>query len=178
MVANLGLNDASSDTDDDDASPPQDAAKARARAAREERRLIVEALPRPIGKRGGAHASLVKWTSEESEALLRLRPLHADRQPAWAVIASKLAQETGQLRSSTSVRQHWLRMRNGRDRARLPRGQGGRAKNLCGRCGALKLGHVCTAPRSETGDEGAIDAMTAQVRRAIEEGALESEEEW
>ena len=193
MVADLGINDASSDTATDDASrerereptPPPNvagaAAKERARAEREERRRVAMALPRPRGRRGGAHESSAPWTLDEKEALLRLRALEAVDKPSWAFIARDLAQSTGRPRSATSVRQLWLRMRNGRARAQLPRGDATRAKNFCGRCGALKLGHLCTsAPSDENANAHAMqsaDLLTEQARRAIEEGALESDEE-
>ena len=183
MAADLGINDASSDTTTDDASrerehepaPPPNvagaAAKERARAEREERRRVAMALPRPRGRRGGAHESSAPWTLDEKEALLRLRALEAVDKPSWALIARDLAQSTGRPRSATSVRQLWMRMRNGRARAQLPRGDATRAKNFCARCGALKLGHLCTSAPSD-------EMLTEQARRAIEEGALESDEEW
>ena len=135
------------------------------------------ALPRPKGKRGGVHESSVPWTPDEMDVLLWLRPLDTDRTPSWPMIARDLEQTTGRPRSAASVRLRWLRMRNGRARAQLPKGDATRAKNICGRCGVLRLGHVCAAARDESGGEESVDAMTEQVRRAIEEGALESDEE-
>ena len=63
----------------------------------------------------------------------------------------------------------------------LPKGDATRAKNFCARCGALKLGHLCTsAAREENVNAYGMqhaDLLTEQARRAIEEGALESDEE-
>lgn len=188
-VADLGDgvsgSDSGSDSDDEapraHAAPCADAGgvEARApRAQREARRRESRALPRPKGTRGGAHASRAAWSPEETEALLRLRPTHAETLPSWALLTRELAQHSGRpLRSPTSVRMHWLRLRHGRARAQLPRGDAARAKNFCRRCGLIKLGHVCTAPVEADGEARGVDAMTAQARRAIEEGALESEGE-
>lgn len=83
---------------------------------------------------GGRHDDARSWSPEEDQRLLQL---HSDMPGRWKEV-SRLMGEVNP-RTPAMVRNRYLRIMKGRAMA-----HDGTARNKCGKCGAIKRGHVCT----------------------------------
>lgn len=137
---------------------------------RQERTRVAQLIPVRVsanGKRGGTHAESQAWTPDEDAALLALLPLNTER-PCWVEITRRLAEsagrsvEGGNARTQKSVRNRWLRMRNGRRAIVAPTQFGLKeAKQFCRVCGQKRAGHVCPGPSAKVAPVPVNDLLIA-----------------
>lgn len=111
----------------------------------------MEAVDRPVRKRGGTHSSARNFTGGEDRAMKRVVAEQAERR--WGKVAEALAALGYEKRTAKSVRNRFLRMQ------RNAQGLGKEAKNFCRICRKFKKGHTCEGPNPDQGTR-AVDLAT------------------
>ena len=91
---------------------------------------------------GGQHTHMRGFSAEEDAHLASLMETMG---PKWKTIAEAMSAAVPDAppRTAAMVRNRFLRVQKGKREA-----EEGKARNKCGRCGALKKGHVCTVGKA------------------------------